>query len=339
MSPQNFKASAAGSSEFNFLISLMSHLAIPTFVLGADGKIIIWNKACERLTGISSDDIIGTSTHWRAFYNEERPCLADLVMQNRFDEIESLYTRHEHNELNSNEFVIHADSWCPMPHVGRNLYLSIDVGPIYDNEGNLLAVVETLRDITAEKETTTELEHMAMRDGLTGLSNRRHFESVFSHEWCRLFRDKKPFSLLMVDIDFFKLYNDRYGHLAGDDCLRSVSQALGRSVFRACDIVARYGGEEFAIILPDTPSQEAEVVALRVMRKIASLNMVHEDNNHKVVSVSVGLATLVPSGEFKPEQLIWMADEALYRAKKLGRNRFVINNTTTKVKRVVSEGK
>lgn len=314
------------STEFNFAISLMEHLVVPTFVLDTHGNVIIWNKAVERLTGLYAHEVIGTKEHWRAFYSEPKACLADLVVHGKLDHMESNYVVHEYSQSNSTAFGVHAECWNSMPQLGRDLYLSADAGPIYDNEGNLMAVVETLRDMTSEKHAASELERLAMRDGLTALSNRRHFEQTLKAEWGRLAREGKPFSLIMIDVDHFKLYNDRYGHVAGDECLRSVAEVLGHSVFRSCDVVARYGGEEFAIILPDTPPEGAEIVALRALRKVSALNMKHEDNEGQLVSVSLGIATVIPSMDLNPEQLVWMADEALYKAKNAGRNRFITHN-------------
>ena len=119
--------------DHGFAVSLMEHLVVPTFVLGADCRVLIWNKACERLTGVRAESVIGASDHWQAFYAERRPCLADLLLERRFDEIGTLYANGGSYGLS--DFGVSAENWCVMPKVGRRLYLAIDAGPIYDEFG------------------------------------------------------------------------------------------------------------------------------------------------------------------------------------------------------------
>jgi diguanylate cyclase (GGDEF)-like protein/PAS domain S-box-containing protein len=309
---------------FNFAVSLMQYLVVPTFVLDEQGQVIIWNKACERLTGLPAAEVLGTREHWRAFYKEPRPCLADLVAQQRLAEVEALYVTHD--DPAGRSFGVRAENWCVMPRLGRELYLAIDVGPIYNDGGQLVAVVETLRDMTDERLAKTELERLATRDGLTGLINRRHFDQTLHTEWARMRRDGRPLSLLMIDVDHFKRYNDVYGHLAGDGCLKQVAHVLNGALLRPSDEAARYGGEEFAIILPDTDHQGVETVAQRVQDGMKALAIPHSEGEGGVVTLSMGMASVTPDGDTRPEQLLLMADEALYRAKHAGRNRFVLHS-------------
>ena len=133
-----------GVGSLDFSVQLMEHLVVPTFVLDAECRVIIWNRACERLTGVKADEVIGTREHWRGFYDEPRPCLADLVAQGRTAEIDALYANHDH--AGEDAILAHgrrAENWCVMPQMGTRLYLAIDVGPIYDEDGRLIAVVET----------------------------------------------------------------------------------------------------------------------------------------------------------------------------------------------------
>lgn len=211
-----------------FAVSLMEHLVVPTFVINALSQVIIWNKACERLTGVEAQDVIGTSDHWKAFYNERRPCLADIVLGHKRFDPESLYVSGGH--WTPSDFGVSAENWCIMPKVGRQLYLAIDAGPIYDASGRLIAVVETLRDITLQKQAQAELKSLASRDGLTGLANRRSFDAKLEEEVKRSSRDRLPLSLLMIDIDYFKAYNDTYGHQKGDDALKAVAQTISRTL-------------------------------------------------------------------------------------------------------------
>jgi diguanylate cyclase (GGDEF)-like protein len=317
--------------ELDFSIRLMEHLVVPTFVIDAECRVIIWNKACERLTGIPAAELIGTREHWRGFYDAPRPCLADLLCQGRTAEIDQLYAAHD--EAGSPEVKAHGrkvENWCVMPQVGTRLYLAIDAGPIYDEAGRLVAVVETLRDMTAQKQAQDELQRLATRDGLTSVANRRSFDDTLNTEWRRASRESRALSLLMIDVDYFKRYNDTYGHLGGDDCLRRVAEAMADVVKRASDSVARYGGEEFAILMPATEPDGAMVVAERIRAAVEALALPHagsEVADH--VTVSIGVASIQSTSEGAPARLIAAADAALYRAKHAGRNRAVMAEEKT----------
>lgn len=307
--------------EHGFAVNLMQHLVVPTFVLDPDCRVIIWNRACERLTGLPASEVLGTRDHWRAFYETPRPCLADLVVQGRTGEITTLYVdSNQHSDLSQS---VHASNWCVMPRAGTELYLAIDAGPIYDDEGRLLAVVETLRDMTEHKRAQTALEFLAARDGLTGIANRRSFDEKLMHEWRRERRDHQYLSLLMIDVDYFKRYNDTYGHLKGDECLRQVAGAMTDVVFRPADLVARYGGEEFGIILPATGIDGATVVAERIQERVAGMGIAHAASDTGRITLSIGVASTTPDNE-DHESLLQAADTALYEAKHGGRNRVAL---------------
>lgn len=158
-----------------YAVRLMQHLVVPTFVLNPGRRVVIWNRACERLTGVAASEVIGTTRHWRAFYETQRYCLADLVALGRPDRLGEFYPEHTVPE---DGFGYSAENWCVMPRLGNQLYLAIDAGPIHDEEGNLIAVVETLRDMTDQKRAETALKTLAASDGLTGLANRRSFDQT-----------------------------------------------------------------------------------------------------------------------------------------------------------------
>ncbi len=308
--------------DYSFAVNLMQFLVVPTFVLDAKGNVLIWNKACERLTGIAAEEMIGTKQHWRGFYEAPRPCLADLVVQNRTAEIDALYVAHD--DPAGLAFGLHAQNWCLMPGLGHQLFLAIDAGPIYDGQGQLLAVVETLRDMTAQKTAQTELERLATQDGLTSLTNRRGFDTRLDMELSRACRDQQSMALIMIDVDHFKRFNDTYGHQMGDECLKSVASGLLAAVLRPSDLVARYGGEEFAVILPSVDQAGAEAVAERIRQSISALAIVHAGNDELgMVTVSVGVACGVPARVTREKDVINLADKALYQAKRSGRNRVV----------------
>ncbi|MDJ1179796.1 diguanylate cyclase [Roseofilum sp. BLCC_M91] len=170
-------------------------------------------------------------------------------------------------------------------------------------------------------QTNQMLHQMATLDGLTGIANRRRFDQYLAVEWRRLAREGAPLSIILCDIDHFKLYNDTYGHQAGDDCLRNVAQAIASSAQRPADLVARYGGEEFVVVLPYTPLQGALQVANKIQQQINSMHMEHLASpicSH--LTLSLGVACKIPQVEIEPYQLLINADEALYQSKAQGRN-------------------
>lgn len=179
---------------------------------------------------------------------------------------------------------------------------------------------ERMHAEAALKEANQRLQVLSVIDPLTGLANRRRFFETLLEEWHRAARRQEPVGLAMVDIDYFKKYNDSYGHPAGDRCLRSVAIAIER-VVRETDLVARYGGEEFICMLPGADSEHARCVAERGRVAVFALNKLHENAEAGRVTVSIGVSSLVPSAASSPEQLVELADTALYTAKNQGRNR------------------
>lgn len=181
-----------------------------------------------------------------------------------------------------------------------------------------------VRNHVAMKQHADMLEELSLIDPLTHVPNRRGLEQKLETEWKVMLRDKQPLSVLMIDIDYFKPYNDNYGHGAGDECLRKVASALAFGLSRPRDGLSRYGGEEFTGILPNTNSQAAFQVAEKLRQTIINLNIQHQHSNiAKFVTISIGVATAdlnanaCPSS---PEELLKLADEQLYKAKALGRN-------------------
>ena len=188
--------------------------------------------------------------------------------------------------------------------------------------------VIVMRDISLRKAAEEELqrafhmvEALAAVDGLTGVANRRRFDEVLQTEWRRAQRDRNACSLLLMDLDHFKNYNDIYGHMAGDRCLRQAAEAINEVLQRPGDLLARYGGEEFAVILPDTSQDGAIEIAEQIRFVVEKLRVPHGGNPHSVVTVSVGCATEMPESNSDVAELVQRADSALYKAKSLGRNR------------------
>ena len=187
--------------------------------------------------------------------------------------------------------------------------------------------INVVRDVSSRKAAEERLskalnaaESLASIDALTGIANRRSFDEFVETEWLRGVRARSDFSLLLADVDHFKLYNDKYGHVTGDNCLREIAAAIRTVVHRSTDLLARYGGEEFVVVLPDTDSAGAQMIADQIRRVVELRQILHEGAPHGVVTLSIGCATQMPELDFPCTQLVERADYALYLAKSAGRN-------------------
>jgi len=173
------------------------------------------------------------------------------------------------------------------------------------------------------------LRASALLDGLTGVANRRKFDEDVQTDWRQCLRETAPLSLILIDIDYFKLYNDRYGHQAGDNCLKLVAKALAETLRRPYDKLARYGGEEFACLLPKTELAGASAIAERMQTRVSELRVEHLGSDvDQVVTISLGVASMVPTPSITPELLLKAADQQLYEAKRTGRARVCALSTS-----------
>jgi diguanylate cyclase (GGDEF)-like protein len=179
------------------------------------------------------------------------------------------------------------------------------------------------------KRAREQIAQLAETDALTGVANRRRFDRMFDLEFRRLYRTGAPLSLILLDVDHFKLFNDHYGHVTGDDCLRKVAGAVDGVVSRAADLVFRYGGEEFGAVLPETIFSGAVLIAERIRDAIAAIQIPHATSpTAEYLTVSLGVASVNCRNFASPEEVIALADEQLYRAKSEGRNRFAAMDRT-----------
>ncbi|MBH8552486.1 PleD family two-component system response regulator [Nostocaceae cyanobacterium CENA357] len=176
------------------------------------------------------------------------------------------------------------------------------------------------------EEANLALQQLANVDGLTGLANRRRFDNYLNTQWINLAQEESALSLILCDIDFFKFYNDQYGHPAGDLCLQKVGTILSNKAQKHQDLVARYGGEEFAVIMPHTHANGAIHVAKAIQAGVRNLQIAHRGSAvNQSVTLSIGVSSIIPTWESSPSDLILAADKALYRAKAEGRDRIVLN--------------
>ncbi|MGO4377679.1 diguanylate cyclase [Pseudoduganella sp. RAF19] len=188
---------------------------------------------------------------------------------------------------------------------------------------NMAVVKARVRTHLTLKRQSDAMRELTLTDALTGIANRRSFNDAFDNEWRRCVRSGTPLSVIMIDIDHFKNYNDAYGHQAGDHCLQQVANAMRHCAGRPPDMLARYGGEEFVVLLPNVEASGAETVAQRILLEVRRLAIPHRMSTvSDIVTVSIGAATLAPGDGLSPEILIRAADRELYEAKESGRDRY-----------------
>jgi diguanylate cyclase (GGDEF)-like protein/PAS domain S-box-containing protein len=278
-----------------------------------DGTLLEANQTALNFADIKLEDIVNKpfwEAHWWTISPQTQQQLKEAIAKAAKGE----FIRYEVDVL------------------GKDTIATIDfsIRPIRNSQGEIILLIPEGRDITerkkmeeALKNANLKLERLATLDSLTQVANRRYFKHYLEQEWKRLTREKQPLSLILCDVDYFKRYNDHYGHPVGDDCLIKVTRAMKLAIQRPTDLIARYGGEEFVIILPNTSFRDAINFAQDIQAKIHQLGIPHAQSKvSQYVTLSLGVASLIPDTKYTPEDLISVADVALYRAKQQGRNRF-----------------
>jgi diguanylate cyclase (GGDEF)-like protein/PAS domain S-box-containing protein len=298
---------AARASEASFRILTENSNDIVSRI-DAKGIRLYVSPAVERVLGQPASEMVGTSA-LDDIAPEDLPAVHEALARLRAGERE---VRVEYR-------VIRADGGVVWLEASARATVNAHTGKPDD-------IVAIARDVTERKALESKLAMLARTDGLTGLANRRAFDEALALEWRHARRDGTALSLLLVDVDRFKLFNDTYGHPAGDACLRAVAKAAAAAVHRPADLVARYGGEEFAVLLPGTLAPASQILAEQVRASVEAIGLRHAANSSfGMVTVSVGVATVLPAAapELAPEALVSAADAALYEAKHTGRNRVV----------------
>ena len=301
------QAMAAKEAHFRMLAEQSSDMVTR---IGRDNELLYVSPSCERIIGWSPDELLGTSAVAGIHAEDiERVEQAITALKNGEAEEARFVYRQRHREK--------GEIWAEAAlHVTRA-----------SDSGEIDGVVAVVRDMTEQKDLQDKLASLATSDGLTGLANRRAFDERISDEWTRARRDGAQLSLLLIDVDHFKAFNDHYGHLAGDGCLRALGRILSAHARRPADLAARYGGEEFALLLPNTDADGCAKVGEEIRDALRDLAMLHAQNPpSRLVTVSVGGATGFPSQTTTDSTaLVAAADRALYAAKNRGRDRLVMS--------------
>jgi diguanylate cyclase (GGDEF)-like protein/PAS domain S-box-containing protein len=301
------------------LQTFINNAPTPISIKDLEGKYLSINSEFAYWMQVSAEDVLGKHDY-EVFSAENAKISRDCELQAIFEGISITF-----------------EDTIPLPD-GLHTFI-ITKFPLMDTRDSPYAIAGIYLDISDRKQAeialaeaesslrgaNQELQKLVNLDGLTQIANRRCFDERVVYEWQRLYRDRQPLSLLMFDVDYFKRYNDFYGHQLGDQALLLIAQAVDQLVCRPADLVARYGGEEFIVILPNTNLEGAIAVAKNLHKAIADLQIPHQDSDvSDIVTVSMGLASDIPNLDRSPYVLINQADQALYYAKQQGRNRSVI---------------
>jgi two-component system cell cycle response regulator len=273
-------------------------------IIEASGRIQYSNPACDRYLGYDNNELAGAA-------------LGQLLSPGVTQEYLAYFAA-----WSANPETVHPRGAREVQirrRDGTARAMDLTLTPMYAGEPLFIGL---LHDITHHKQSETALQRAALLDPLTKIANRRHFDSFLEKEWLRAIRSSEPLSLVLIDVDHFKLYNDTLGHAAGDACLRKVAAALQSHALRPTDIAARYGGEEFVLLFAETSADTAFKLAESIRAHVESMEVPSPRSNTSAwLTVSVGVATIVPTQRDDIESFFVAADRAMYQAKEAGRNR------------------
>ena len=312
---EQIEAAAALAEQKEFAESLILNSAVPSFVINTDRRVVIWNRACEELTGIKADEMLGGDQAWKAFYSTKNPVLAEIVLDGPPDQMPDCY-----QEFGKSTFIpegLQAEGWYANLN-GMDRYLAFNAAPVRNSRGELLAVIETFEDITERKCYEKQLEYQANHDGLTHLPNRNLLIDRIHQALLMSQRNGHQVAVFFVDLDNFKFINDTLGHDVGDELLKIAAERLVACV-RAGNTVARQGGDEFVIMVSEVDvADAADRIAAAIQEAVSQPFIINE--HELVITCSIGISISPRDGE-EVQTLIKHADLAMYQAKEQGRNR------------------
>ncbi len=310
-------AEAAVRDSQHLLHEIIDASPVPMFVLDKQHKVSHWNRACEALNGVLAKDMIATQMQWKAFYAEERPVLADLVLDGKYNEISERY-KDICNPSPLIDNAWEATAYFPTFQSGPK-WLYFTAAPLYALDGSIAGAVETLQDITAQKIYEQQLEHQANHDSLTGLANRNLFNNRLRQAIDQAHRNNLLLAIVFLDLDNFKHINDTLGHDTGDEVIRALGQRIGATV-RDIDTVARISGDEYIILLYAPQGVDfVTTIVHRLLDQVSSKLLIKERELY--INCSIGVA-LYPRDGIDPVTLMKNADAAMYRAKKFDKGGF-----------------
>ena len=285
------------------LRTIVNNMAEGLLIIEADGRIQFTNPACDKYLGYQENELAG-----RAISELLNPLVAQEYLEYFARYAASPEMAHSHG---TREVIIRHRN-------GSSVCMDLTLTPMYLRQPLFIGL---LHDITHHKQSEDALQRAAMVDPLTQIANRRHFDSFLEKEWQRAMRSGQPLSLVVLDVDHFKLYNDTLGHPAGDACLQRVASAIASHALRPTDLAARYGGEEFVLLFAETGAETAALMAESIRAHIESLRIPHpRSTTSEWLTVSIGVATIHPHQLDNTESLFVAADRAMYVAKEGGRN-------------------
>ncbi len=306
------------------LRSVLSAISLGTIVLDPERRVVLWNAWMAQHSGHPAELMLGRDL-FETYPDMVGKRIEVAVRQALHDNFRSLLSQTLHKA----PLPLYSDAAARAR--DERIQQAVSVTPLSVDGGVRHCLIQ-ISDVSVAVGRERQLREQAMvlrsqtfSDGLTGIANRRHFDMAIEKELRRSKRTGAALSLLMIDIDYFKAYNDHYGHQLGDECLIKVADTLSKLLQRPTDLIARYGGEEFAVILPDTDASHAVSVAEMMRAKMVELAIAHVDSaSARHVTVSIGIATRCPQHAVEVPQLIGSADRALYAAKRAGRNKVIV---------------
>jgi len=306
--PDTFKAPTADSAIYKTLLE--STKAIPWKIDWKSMTFAYIGPQIESLLGWTPESWVGAQDWADRMHPEDREWVVNFCVSQ------------------SQAGIDHEADYRALTKSGDYVWIRDVVHVVRDANGEVESLIGFMFDISERKKTEEkllllqkELEELSFKDGLTGVANRRMFDSIFEIEWTNARRNNQPLSVIMLDIDYFKQYNDHYGHIQGDDCLKRVAKALSSAATRSRDFFARYGGEEFVLVLPETDMDSAKKVAERCRNLIFKEQIPHDKSEvSQILTISLGVATMVPTHKDEAIDFITGVDRLLYQAKQEGRN-------------------